>query len=403
MTENGNREQGQPSAERALSLAELLGADAEQTPWLRNLQTRKVVQASPVQQASIPHVLAGRDVLVQSQTGSGKTYAYLLPILQRLRADLKQPQAAVIVPTRELAMQVFRELQMLLEGSELRAEALAGGADLQRQVEKLRLHPQIVVGTPGRLVELISKRKLRMHDVKMIVVDEADQLLKQGFQKDVEQIIKSTLRERQLLFFSATLGKEVRAMADRSMREPQLIEVEAASKTVAQLQQFVIYVDERDKIDALRRLTHALTPKAALLFVNDTHEIGEIVAKLQYVGLSVAAIYADQGKQERADVMRRFREGKLLLLVSTDVAARGLDFPDVDLVVNYDLPDTEEHYVHRVGRTARMGRSGTAVSLATDYQRKAVERYGRRLSAEISERVLLRGQLLAPRSRRGKS
>jgi len=144
-------------------------------------------------------------------------------------------------------------------------------------------------------------------------------------------------------------------------------------------------------------LTHALAPKAVLLFVNDKDEIGEVVAKLQYATLSAAAIYADQGKQERADVMRRFREGKLLLLVATDVAARGLDFPDVELVINYDLPDTEEHYVHRVGRTARMGRSGTAVSLATTYQKKMVEKYGRRLGAAIEERVLVRGQLFAKR------
>lgn len=371
------------------------GDGADRAPWLVNLQARKVVQASEVQERAIPQVLAGRDVLVQSQTGSGKTYAYLLPVLQRLQGDLRQPQAAVIVPTRELAMQVYRELQMLIEGSALQAVALAGGADLLRQVDKLKQHPQIVVGTPGRLVELIKKRKLRMHDVRTIVIDEADQLMWQGFQADIEQVLKSTMRDRQLLLFSATLGKEVRTFADGWMRDPVMVEVLAASKTVSQLQQFVVYVDERDKIDVVRRLTHALAPKAVLLFVNDKDEIGEVVAKLQYATLSAAAIYADQGKQERADVMRRFREGKLLLLVATDVAARGLDFPDVELVINYDLPDTEEHYVHRVGRTARMGRSGTAVSLATTYQKKMVEKYGRRLGAAIEERVLARGQLFA--------
>jgi superfamily II DNA/RNA helicase len=270
---------------------------------------------------------------------------------------------------------------------------LAGGADLKRQLEKLKNHPQVVVGTPGRLCELIRLRKLRMHDVKVIVADEVDQLVSAGFVADVESIIQHALRDRQLLFFSATIDGNVRKLAGKWMRDPLEIAIAAETKTVTTLKQYALMTDERDKIDDVRRLLHALKPRSALVFANDAHELGEMVAKWQYAGLAVDAIYSGQGQMERADVMRKFREGKLSILVATDVAARGLDFADLDLVINYDLPETEEHYLHRVGRTARMGRSGTAVTFVCSYERKKLARLGRRILASIEERKLVRGQL----------
>ncbi len=382
-----------------LTLGSLLAAaDGSVAPatavWLARLEARKIVQPSAVQQAVIPHVRAGRDVLAQSQTGSGKTLAYLLPVLEKVNVALRQPQVLIVVPTRELVMQVWRESQSLLEGGPLLAAALAGGADIRRQLDKLKEHPHVIVGTPGRLLELINKRKLRMHDVRTIVLDEADQLLKQGFLPDIEALIKCTLRERQMLLFSATLGREVRTLAGRWMREPECLEVSQASRTPGQLAQYAVQVEERDKIDEVRRLTHAVKPRAALVFVNEMDELGEILAKLQFVGLTAALIYAQQGQMERAEAMRSFREGRAQLLVATDVAARGLDFPDVELVINYDLPQSDEHYLHRVGRTARMGRSGTAITLFTKFERKKLEQLARKLGAPIEERKVKFGNLV---------
>lgn len=371
----------------------------EQAVWLRALAEREVHYASDIQAKAIPLILEGRDLLAEAQTGSGKTYAYLLPVLSRLNIQLKQLQAVVVVPTRELALQVYRELQFLLSDSELVAQALAGGADIKRQLDKLKEKPQIVVGTPGRLVELIGRKKLRMHDVKMIVADEADRLLEDGFANDVAQIIKSTLRDRQLLFFSATINSAVRHFAEQHAKDAVTVDVPRAAKTVPQLQQFAVILDERDKIDGIRKLMHALKPAKALAFVNQIDELGELAAKLQYVGLAADAIYAEQGQRERADVMRRFRDGKVNLLLATDVAARGLDVPELELVINYDLPDSEEQYLHRVGRTARMGRSGTAVTLLPYYRQKQLQKLSGQIGAEIEVRILARGQLMAPRRR----
>jgi ATP-dependent RNA helicase DeaD len=362
--------------------------------WFQALRVQQIEFASQVQALSIPHILAGQDVLVEAQTGSGKTLAYLLPMLARIDQQAKHLQALIIVPTRELAMQVYRELQNLTEESAVRVQSLTGGADLKRQLDKLKMHPHIAVGTPGRILELIGKRKLRMHDVRMIVVDEVDQLLAPSFLAPTEQILKSALRDRQLCFFSATTNKQVEQFSARWMNEPNILKCAVTQKTAVSLQQFAMIVDERDKIDDLRKLAHALRPSAALVFVNDGAEIGEIVSKLQFHGLSIDAIYAGQGEHERADVMRRFRTKKLNILLATDVAARGLDFPHVDAVINYDWPDDEERYLHRVGRTARMGKSGTALSFVTKFQSKQVEKLSKRIGAVIAFRTLARGKLM---------
>ncbi|WCF09627.1 DEAD/DEAH box helicase [Paenibacillus thiaminolyticus] len=367
---------------------------------LAKLQAKDITAPSPVQAEAIPAALEGRDILAQSQTGTGKTLAYLLPVLMKIDASHRGTQAVVIAPTQELAMQIVREAEYYGEGSGIHVAALIGGAALNRQVERLRDKPQLVVGTPGRIRELIEMRKLKMHEVRMIVVDEVDHLLQKGGARDTDMAIRSALRDRQLLFFSATLPQEVRELAARFMQAPAEIGIEPDKRMADTIQHLYVAV-ERDKIDMVRRLIRLWNPKRAIAFVNDTNRIGEWEAKLAYAGLSVASLYGDAPKQERAAVLRRFRDGQVQVLLATDVAARGLDIPDLPLVISIEPALDAEHYIHRAGRTGRMGRQGTSVNLITPQERFIMRKFERELGITIAERVFYEGRLHDPNANRG--
>ncbi|MBN3525551.1 DEAD/DEAH box helicase [Paenibacillus apiarius] len=367
---------------------------------LGRLQAKEIVTPTPIQAEAIPAALAGRDVLAGSQTGTGKTLAYLLPLLMNIDKDQRTTQAVVVAPTQELAMQIAREAEYYCEGSGIQTAALIGGAALKRQVEKLKERPQLVIGTPGRIRELIEMRKLKMHEVRTIVVDEVDHVLQKGGARDTESIMQSALRDRQLLFFSATLPTEVKTLAERWMREPQHIGIEPEKRIADTIQHLVFVSEERDKIDTLRRLVRHWNPKQAIVFVNDMHQIGEWEAKLAYVGLSVASLYGDAPKQERVNVIRRFREGQFQLLVATDIAARGLDIPELPYVFSVQPALDAEHYVHRAGRTGRMGRRGTSVNIITSRERFIMRKFERELGIVIQERAYYDGRIYDPNDKR---
>ncbi|MBG9794605.1 DEAD/DEAH box helicase [Paenibacillus dendritiformis] len=367
---------------------------------LAKLQAKDITAPSPVQAEAIPAALEGRDILAQSQTGTGKTLAYLLPVLMKIDASHRGTQAVIIAPTQELAMQIVREAEYYGEGSGIHVAALIGGAALNRQVERLRDKPQLVIGTPGRIRELIEMRKLKMHEVRTIVVDEVDHLLQKGGARDTDMAIRSALRDRQLLFFSATLPQEVRELAGRFMQSPAEIGIEPDKRMAETIQHLYVAVD-RDKIDMVRRLIRLWNPKRAIAFVNDSNRIGEWEAKLAYVGLSVASLYGDAPKQERTAVLRRFREGQVQVLLATDVAARGLDIPDLPLVISIEPALDAEHYIHRAGRTGRMGRQGMSVNLITPQERFIMRKFERELGITIAERVFYEGRLHDPNANRG--
>lgn len=350
---------------------------------------------SPVQEQTIPLLLEGRDVIAASQTGTGKTLAYLLPLLQTINPEQKVVQKLVLAPTQELAMQIVREAERYGEHRGIRVMGLIGGAAIKRQIDKLREHPQLVVGTPGRIRELIGLRKLKMHEVSTIVLDEADQMFQLSGAGEVTKIVSSALRSRQLVMLSATIGPETKALAAREMKNPAEVGIAPGVMTAESLEHHYVVAEERNKMDMLRRVIRHYNPDKAIVFVNATDDIAEVEAKLNYLGLTAAALYGDADKVTRSNVLNRFRDGKFRVLVASDVAARGLDVENLSLVVSYDPAFDSEHYVHRAGRTGRMGRQGLSVTIVTEQQTFIMRKFARELNIALEERELVGGKVLA--------
>ncbi|MCL6458470.1 MAG: DEAD/DEAH box helicase [Gorillibacterium sp.] len=367
-----------------------------------HLEERGITEPTAIQEQAIPVIATGKDLIAESQTGTGKTLAYLLPVMTGIDVNRKEVQVVILVPTRELGMQIVREAEKLAVELGTSVQQLIGGAALSRQIEKLRTHPNLVVGTPGRVLELINKRKLSLHSVKTIIVDEVDQVFDLGSKKDVELILAKAMRDRQILFFSATITASIREMADKWMKDPEEIRIEPQKKAADTLQHLYFVTEERNKIDMLRRIVRQYNPKTAIVFLNDTEDIAEIAAKIKYTGLSIKALYGDSGKLARAHVMKGFREGSFQLLLATDIAARGLDFPGLTHVINFDLPIDADHYVHRAGRTGRMGQAGTVISLLVEKERFIINKFSKTLHIPFVDQTLFGGEVLAPgEARRG--
>ena len=350
---------------------------------------------SPVQEQTIPLLLAGRDVLAASQTGTGKTLAYLLPLLQAINPEKRVVQKLILAPTQELAMQILREAERYGAHRGIGVMGLIGGAAIKRQIDKLREHPQLVVGTPGRIRELIGLRKLKMHEVTTIVIDEADQMFQLSGAGEVTKIVSSALRTRQLVMLSATIGPETKALASREMKNPAQVGIDPGVMTSQTLEHHYVVAEERNKIDMLRRVIRHYNPEKAIVFVNATEDIAEVKAKLEHLGLTAAALYGDADKVTRSHVLAKFREGKFRVLVASDVAARGLDIENLSLVVSFDPAFDSEHYVHRAGRTGRMGRKGLSVTIVTEQQTFIMRKFARELDIELSEREMYAGKVLS--------
>ncbi|WP_019532906.1 DEAD/DEAH box helicase [Paenibacillus ginsengihumi] len=351
---------------------------------------------TPVQAEAIPVILEGKDTVVQSQTGSGKTLAYALPLLQAADPAQKHVQAMVLAPTRELGMQIVRTFQSLTDGTGIRVQQLIGGASIQRQIEALKKKPHIVVGTPGRILELLKLRKLSLHGVRQLVVDEVDQVLELGGLKETETILRGLRRDKQVLFFSATIPPRIMEAVERWMQDPAFVRINPAERTSPTIEHYYVVSEERDKLDTLRRLVRTYNPKAAIVFIGDTEDIGETVAKLRFIGLSVEGLYGDAFKLDRVQAMQRFRDGKVQLLLATDVAARGLDLPNVTHVIHLDPATDADAYVHRTGRTGRMGRRGTAFSIVTPKEEFIMDKFSKALGIRIERRTLYYGKVLSP-------
>ncbi|UQZ33260.1 DEAD/DEAH box helicase [Paenibacillus sp. PK3_47] len=353
-----------------------------------------ITEPSPVQEQTIPLLLEGRDVLAASQTGTGKTLAYLLPLLQGINPEQRVMQKLVLAPTQELAMQIVREAERYGAHRGIKVMGLIGGAAIKRQIDKLREHPQLVVGTPGRIRELIGLRKLKMHEVTTIVIDEADQMFQLSGAGEVAKIVSSALRTRQLVMLSATIGPDTKALAAREMKDPAEVGIDPGVMTAESLEHHYVVTEERNKIDMLRRVIRHYNPQRAIVFVNATEDIAEVEAKLNHLGLTAAALYGDADKVTRSNVLSRFRDGKFRVLVASDVAARGLDIENLTLVVSYDPAFDAEHYVHRAGRTGRMGKRGLSVSIVTEQQTFIMRKFARELDINLEQRELFAGKVL---------
>jgi ATP-dependent RNA helicase DeaD len=322
-------------------------------------------EPSPIQAQSIPHALQGKDVIGQAQTGTGKTAAFGIPIIERIESNDKGPQSLIIAPTRELAVQVAHELNAIGKYKKINAMAVYGGEPIDRQIRGLRKHPHIVTATPGRLLDHLKRRTIRLEDVKMVVLDEADEMLNMGFIDDIKSILSQVPEERQTLLFSATMPDAIRRLAEQFMKKPVEIRIKAKTLTVDRIDQQFIEIKERQKFDVFTRLLDIQSPERAIVFGRTKRRVDELTTALRKMGYKARGLHGDLTQSRRDQVMDDFKAHRVNILVATDVAARGLDIDDVTHVYNFDMPQDPESYVHRIGRTGRAGKLGEAITFVT--------------------------------------
>ncbi len=328
---------------------------------------------SPIQLKTIPVLLAGKDIVGQAQTGTGKTAAFALPALQKLEVDNRKVQVLVLVPTRELAIQVAEAFHTYAKFvGNVRVLPVYGGQSISQQIKHLRSGVQIIVGTPGRVMDHMRRETIDISKLKMVILDEADEMLRMGFQEDVEWILSHTPETRQTALFSATMPRQIRRLAEKYLDEPVNIEIERKTMTVPNIKQFYINVTENQKTDALTRLLEmeTATGEAVLIFHRTKVGADSLTNKLQARGYAAEAMHGDLNQNQREALIKRLRDGRVEIVVATDVAARGLDVERISSVINYDMPGDTESYVHRIGRTGRAGRDGTAVLFVTPRQQR---------------------------------
>jgi len=338
---------------------------------------------SPIQALSIPPALAGKDILGLSATGSGKTAAFALPALANIDVNQRFPQVLILCPTRELAVQVCEEVHRLgVKKKGLQATPVYGGAPMDRQLRALRDGAQLVVGTPGRLLDHLKRGSFDASRIRMAILDEADRMLDMGFKEEMDEILAALPKERQILFFSATMNRGVSTFIKKFGNNPEIVEIEQKAMTVATVDQAYYEVRQRSKVEVLSRILDMNPPRLGIIFCNTKRSVDECTEDLVNRGYAADRLHGDITQQMRERVLKRFRDGAVELLVATDVAARGLDIDEIDIVFNYDLPTDPEDYVHRIGRTGRAGRSGRAVSFVFGkeiYRLQAIERYTRQV------------------------
>jgi ATP-dependent RNA helicase DeaD len=330
-------------------------------------------QPSPIQEQAIPPLLEGKDVIGQAQTGSGKTAAFGLPMLQYVDPGEDELQALVLTPTRELCIQVTQALRAYGVRKGVDVVAAFGGAPIRSQQSQLRAGGQIVVGTVGRVKDLISRHVLLLHSCRFVVLDEADEMLDLGFLEDVEKILALTPSSRQTALFSATMPAPIRKLAERYLYDPVTVKVKADTLTVETVEQFAVEAPTREKVDRLIEVLESERPQQALVFVRTKIRCEELFRRMRDRGFEVRALHGDMTQGARDGVMISFKSGRLPLVVATDVAARGLDISGISLVINFDVPTSPDVYVHRIGRTGRVGRSGRAITLYEPRQRREIE------------------------------
>lgn len=347
-------------------------------------------EATEIQSKAIPVMLGGADLIGHSNTGTGKTAAFGIPAAERIVRGEKGVRVLILCPTRELAMQACGEMNKFTKYMPwVRACAVYGGASIDRQITELRRGANIVIGTPGRIMDHIERGTLKLEAINTVILDEADEMLDMGFREDIESILSHVPEERQTALFSATMPPEILAMTDRFQRDPHMIRVENKTRTVESIEQYYYDVPMGRKTDALKLLLLAYEPKLSMIFCNTKKMVDELTENLVSGGFRAAGLHGDMKQQSRTQVLNAFKAGRINILIATDVAARGIDVDDIDAVFNYDIPQDNEYYIHRIGRTGRAGKSGTAYTLASGrrqiYELRDIARFTK---AEISRREL---------------
>jgi len=346
---------------------------------VKHLENMGYAEPTAIQAEAIPHLLSGRDLIGQAQTGTGKTAAFALPLMEQLDASNPAVQVLVLTPTRELAMQVCQAMRGFRIDGRPKVLAIYGGQSIDRQQEQLRRGTQIVVGTPGRVLDMLNRGSLSLQSLGWLVLDEADEMLNMGFIQDVEKILSKAPSNRQTAFFSATMAPAIRELATKFLQSPVTVTVQSPKASPQQIQQ-VSYIVPRgwSKVRALQPILELEDPETAIIFVRTRRTAGDLTRQLQASGYSVDEYHGDLSQSQRERLMLRFRQQQVKLVVATDIAARGLHVDDLTHVINFDMPDAMESYVHRIGRTGRAGKKGVAISLVTlleKYKLRQIERH----------------------------
>lgn len=332
---------------------------------IRAIRNMGFEEPTPIQEKTIPIIITGIDLIGRAQTGTGKTAAYGIPMLMHCNSNSEAIQAVVITPTRELAIQVAEELNRIGQYKNIRSLPIYGGQEIERQIRALKKRPHIIVGTPGRLMDHMRRRTIRLASVRMLVLDEADEMLNMGFKEDIEAIIEEMPGDQQNLLFSATMPMHIQNLARQFMNQPEIIHIAPREITVSNIKQQYVEIPEKQKLEVLCRLLDIQNPALAIVFVRTKRRVDEIAAVLKERGYFAEGIHGDLTQSMRDTVMRRFRSGEAEILVATDVAARGLDINGVTHIYNFDIPQDPESYVHRIGRTGRAGETGLALTFVT--------------------------------------
>lgn len=354
---------------------------------IQSLSNMGFEEPTPIQEKAIAPALRGQDLIGQAQTGTGKTAAFGIPLIEKMEAGREKVQGLVLTPTRELAIQVAEELNKIAQYTDVHTLPIYGGQDMERQLRALKKRPQIIVATPGRLKDHMQRRTIRLDELKMIVLDEADEMLNMGFIEDIEEILESTPSTRQTLLFSATMPRAIQSLSQRFLKDPVLISIQSKEMTVPLVEQNYLELQDRQKFDVLCRLLDIQSPELAIVFGRTKRRVDELSEALKKRGYAADGIHGDLTQAKRDSVIRQFRDGSTDILVATDVAARGLDISGVTHVYNFDIPQDPESYVHRIGRTGRAGQAGTAITFVIPREMdhlRTIERLSRRKITRIS-------------------
>lgn len=360
------------------------------------LRLQGIKEPTPIQSKAIPVCLENKDVVAESETGSGKTLAYVLPIFKKVEASKRENQVIILTPTHELAVQVHKVIDKLSKDSNMGITSMTiiGNVNIKRQVEKLKEKPHIIIGSSGRILELIKMKKIAAHTVKTIIIDECDKLLDENNEKMTKAVIKTTLRERQVLCFSATVTDEVLKFSKENMKEPVVLKEEQKPIANKNIEHMYFVCERRDKILMIRKLIASLKPKKAIVFINNSNGINVIADKLRYHGIKAEGISGENFKAERKKSMDAFIQGKSNVLVSSDLTSRGLDIRGVTHIINLDIPENEMDYIHRAGRCGRGQNRGVCASIITENEKPMITKIKNKFSIDIHLKELYFGNVV---------
>lgn len=369
---------------------------------INGLKKQEITSPTEVQALVFENILNNKDILANSQTGSGKTLAYLLPMFEKVNTNKRETQVLVLAPTHELVVQIHNQIELLAKNSGIEVTSLPifGEVNIQKQIKNIKsIKPHIAIGSCGRILDLMKQKKLKAHTIKTIVLDEVDSLLSGNNISYVKDIIKCTLRDRQLLGFSASLNDETIELCKEMMKEPIIINATKEVTINPKIKHLYLLGERREKFDLLRKALAATTPKRAIVFLNNEKSIEVIASKLNYHGYKAVGIFGDMSKEDRKNAINAFRLGKATVLVSSDLSARGLDVVDTSHVFNLDFPGSKNEYIHRAGRTARGNRNGNAISIVTKSELANIKRYKREFNIDIKPKVIKYGKFFDCRSK----